>query len=204
MPRTMHQNVMMLVKRAFDTVFSVVLLIVLFPLLLLVSTIIRIDSKGPVLFRQKRIGLDGKEFLIAKFRTMVVDAEHLGEGKRVSNEQDLRITKFGKILRRSSLDELPQLLNVVKGDMSLIGPRPPLVYFPYKGYLSYPPRFRKRFLLRPGITGLAQIKVRNTSSWPTRMEYDIEYVDNVSLCLDISIALQTAGSLFIRKGIYPD
>src|SRR5690554_3546153 len=150
------------VKRFFDFVGALCGLIILSPVFLIIAILIRLDSKGPVFFTQERLGKNGKVFNIIKFRTMIVNAENLGEGLRVSTEDDPRITKVGKVLRATSLDELPQLINVVKGDMSLVGPRPPATYHPYDGYVNYPDWAKKRFEMRPGITGLAQITVRNS------------------------------------------
>jgi lipopolysaccharide/colanic/teichoic acid biosynthesis glycosyltransferase len=133
---------------------------------------------------------------------MIVNAENLGEGLRVSTEDDPRITKVGKVLRATSLDELPQLINVVKGDMSLVGPRPPATYHPYDGYANYPEWAKKRFEMRPGITGLAQVNVRNSVSWNERIEVDNQYVDAFGIWLDAKIILRTFYRIVKPENVY--
>lgn len=192
----------LVIKRAFDFFSSFCALVLLSPLLVLISIWIKTSSKGPVFFLQKRLGKNGKEFKIIKFRTMVVNAEHIGTGLRVKDDTDDRITKPGHLLRKTSLDEIPQLINVLIGDMSLIGPRPPVTYHPYKGYSGYPEKAKKRFEMRPGITGLAQIKVRNSATWDKRIEYDIEYVKNFNVLLDLKILLNTIVQVLKRENIY--
>ena len=126
---------------------------------------------------------------------MVLNAEKLGDGLVVQSEDDPRITKVGKLLRKTSLDELPQLFNILLGQMSLIGPRPPVTYHPYNGYENYPERAKKRFQMRPGITGLAQVEKRNSATWDERIEIDIDYVENFSLLLDLKILFKTLSSM---------
>ena len=147
------------IKRIFDIFASLIGLIILSPILALIAIAIKCDSKGPVFFLQERIGKVGKTFNIYKFRTMVINAESIGEGLICRDDCDPRITRMGKILRKTSLDELPQLINVLLGEMSIVGPRPPVTYHPYNGYKSYSENAKKRFLMRPGITGLAQVGV---------------------------------------------
>ncbi|MEK0398727.1 sugar transferase [Tetragenococcus halophilus] len=196
------KQIRLFIKRIFDFFGSLIGIIILLPLLLVISIIIKINSKGPVLFKQKRLGKNGKVFNIFKFRTMVIDAEKKGDGIFVKNESDNRITSVGKILRSASLDELPQLLNVIKGDMSLVGPRPPLPYHPYE-YEEYPSVQKERFKMRPGVTGLAQVKVRNSVPWDKRITFDVEYVNDFSIWLDFKIILLTIKSiLFKREYIY--
>ena len=130
---------------------------------------------------------------------MVDKAEHFGDGLIIKDGNDCRITKVGKILRRMSLDELPQLFNVIKGDMSFIGPRPPVLYHPYDGYDNYSNFAKKRFEMRPGITGLAQVRMRNSATWDERIKVDVEYIDNFSLLLDIKILFLTIFSLFNKE-----
>lgn len=190
------------IKRAFDIVASFVALIILSPILLVIAFIIKIDSTGTIFFKQLRLGLNGKEFKIIKFRTMITDAEKIGTGLKVSEENDSRITKIGKFLRKTSLDELPQLINVFKGDMSLVGPRPPVTYHPYEGFVNYPEWAKKRFIVRPGITGLAQVKVRNSVSWNERIKIDNYYIDNFSLLLDLQILLKTLLKILKPESIY--
>lgn len=190
------------VKRFFDVIGAVCGLIILSPVFLVIAILIRLDSKGPVFFTQERLGKNGKVFNIIKFRTMIVNAENLGEGLRVSTEDDPRITKVGKVLRATSLDELPQLINVVKGDMSLVGPRPPATYHPYDGYANYPEWAKKRFEMRPGITGLAQVNVRNSVSWNERIEVDNQYVDAFGIWLDAKIILRTFYRIVKPENVY--
>ena len=191
------KKVYLCVKRFLDIIFSIILLIVLSPILLIVSIAIKIDSKGPVIFKQERIGKDGKVFKIYKFRSMVVGAEKIGTGV-YSEKKDSRVTRVGKIIRATSIDELPQLVNILKGEMSFIGPRPVLTYHPWK-YEEYSEEQKKRFLLRPGITGLAQINGRKQVDWEKRIKYDVEYVEKVSLWLDIKITFITIYKVIFMK-----
>ena len=140
------------IKRILDLVLSLMALIILMPLMIVIAILIKIDSKGSVFFLQERLGKNGKVFKIIKFRTMIVGAEK--KGLRISGENDNRITKIGNILRNTSIDEIPQLLNIIKGDMSLVGPRPPVTYFPYK-YNEYSDVQKKRFEVKPGITRIS-------------------------------------------------
>ena len=165
-------------------------LVLLSPLLLAVSILIKIDSRGPVIFRQKRIGRNGKVFEIYKFRSMCVGAEKTGSGV-YSGKGDVRVTRIGKILRATSIDELPQLLNILKGEMSFVGPRPPLTYHPWK-YEEYTDFQKRMFEVRPGITGWAQVYGRKDVEWHKRIERNVRYVDHMSLLLDIKIMFMTA------------
>lgn len=178
------------VKRFLDVTASFLGLVLLSPLLLAVSILIKIDSRGPVIFRQKRIGRSGKVFEIYKFRSMCVGAEKTGSGV-YSGKGDARITRIGKILRATSIDELPQLLNILKGEMSFVGPRPPLTYHPWK-YEEYTDFQKRMFEVRPGITGWAQVNGRKDVEWHKRIELNIWYVDHMSLLLDIKIMFMTA------------
>src|SRR5699024_6567109 len=162
----------LIIKRSLDLAGSIIGTILISPFLLFIALVIKLTSKGPVLFKQKRLGKKGEEFKVLKFRTMVVNAEKIGDGLTVKNNNDNRITEVGKLLRSTSLDELPQLFNVISGKMSLVGPRPPVTYFPYNGYKSYPEWAKKRFNMRPGVTGLTQITVRNSVSWDERIKVD--------------------------------
>ncbi|EEW7548988.1 sugar transferase [Escherichia coli] len=181
-------------KRAFDFLVSLLLLIVLFPILVIISIIIAFDG-GNIIYRQKRVGINGKEFDIYKFRSMVKNADKIGGFSTQSS--DPRITKIGAILRRTSLDELPQLLNVLLGQMSFVGPRPnvPAQYSQYS-----PVDWNKRNTVKPGITGLAQAKLRSLATFDQRLQLDLEYVDTQSFFLDIKILVLTATSLFSNKG----
>lgn len=189
-------------KRSFDIVLSLLALIILSPVFLIIAILIKLTTEGPVFFLQERIGLRGQVFKIIKFRTMIVNAEHIADGIRVRTENDSRITKIGRLLRATSLDELPQLINVVAGSMSICGPRPPVTYVPYQGYENYPEEAKKRFEMRPGITGLAQAKVRNSATWSDRISIDLQYVNNFSLWLDIKVIALTIKRVFTSESIY--
>ena len=180
-----------------DIVLSIIGLITISPILLIVSLAIKIDSKGPVIFKQERIGKDGKAFKIYKFRSMVVGAEKMGTGV-YSKKGDNRVTRVGKFIRMTSIDELPQLVNILKGEMSFIGPRPVLTYHPWK-YEEYTPEQLKRFEVRPGVTGLAQIHGRKQVEWEKRIKYDVEYVEKLSLWLDIKIFFITIYKVLLMK-----
>ena len=180
----MYQKV---AKRALDFLFALIILIFSSPLLLIIAVAIKFDSKGPVIFKQKRLGKNGKEFCIYKFRTMVVNAEL---GGVYSDNKDPRVTRVGNILRKTSLDEIPQAFNVLKGDMSFIGPRPPLTYHPWK-LEEYTDFQRRMFEERPGITGWAQINGRKAVEWNRRIELNVWYVDNISFVLDVKIFFKT-------------
>ena len=149
---------------------------------------------------QERVGKNRKIFEIIKFRTMVENATQLKGGYSVS-ENDPRITKVGRFLRKTSLDELPQLFNILKGDMSFIGPRPPLTFFP-KDYHEYESWVLERFKMRPGITGLAQVNGRNDIDWYERFKFDVEYVKNWTFRMDIRVFFQTIKTVFKKKGVY--
>jgi len=185
-------------KRAFDIVVSLAGLILLSPLFLLVAVLIKLDSPGTVFFKQERIGKDKKPFFPYKFRTMVQGAEDKGLGLTVAKD-DERITKFGKFLRKYAIDEFPQIINVLKGEMSIVGPRPTLRYQVEK-YNEFEMR---RLLAKPGLAGWALIHGRNSLTWEERIKYDVWYVDNWSFWLDIKIILKTFYLIFIRQeGVY--
>jgi lipopolysaccharide/colanic/teichoic acid biosynthesis glycosyltransferase len=179
------------VNRALDAAGAGLALAASSPLLGLAALAIKLEDRGPVLYRQRRVGLNGEEFDLVKLRTMVVGAERQGAGWAV-NEGDARITRVGRLLRRLSLDELPQLWNVVRGEMSLVGPRPTLAYQVER----YTPRQRRRLEVRPGITGWAQIHGRARLPWEERIELDVWYVDHRSARLDLKILLRTPRALF--------
>lgn len=191
-----------ILKRLIDICGSIVGIIIFSPLMIIIAILIKLTSKGPVIFKQERLGKDGKVFKIYKFRTMVVNAENIGDGISIKNESDSRITKIGRILRKTSLDELPQLYNVLVGHMSLVGPRPPVTYHPYNGYDNYPDWAKKRFKMKPGVTGLAQITVRNSATWDERIKIDNEYIDKFYILLDIKILFMTIVKIFKRENIY--
>lgn len=182
-------------KRAFDITLSLIVLIVftVIPVMIVVPIVIKLTSKGPAMFKQERVGKDGKIFVMYKFRTMITE-RYDKNGNEIMSEN--RITKVGKFLRKTSLDELPQLFNVLGGTMSIIGPRPMLDY--------QAPRCIGeevlRFQVRPGLTGLAQVKGRNNIRWEERIQYDIEYVKNFTFWLDIVILVKTALLVFRKTG----
>ena len=178
-------------KRFFDILGAAIGLVLASPALALAAVAIKLEDRGPVLFRQKRVGKDGVEFELLKLRTMVQNAERLGAGYAV-DKGDSRITRSGRLLRRSSLDELPQLWNIVRGEMSLIGPRPTLAYQVAK----YTPRQRRRLEVLPGLTGWAQVHGRAKLPWDDRIELDVWYVDHRSLKTDLLILLLTPVALF--------
>ena len=184
-------------KRIFDFFVSTISLILLLPLFFVITVLIKIDSRGPIFFRFERVGRNGKSFKPCKFRTMEKKAIETGLGYTVSKD-DSRITKMGKFLRRSGLDELPQLINVIKGEMSLVGPRPTFSYQVEK----YSDFQRKRLLARPGITNLVVIKGRNLLSWEERIKYDVWYIEHWSFWLDIKILLITPFVVLSGKGVY--
>ena len=181
-------------KRFIDIFFSLLGIIITSPILLIVAILIKIDSKGPVIFKQQRIGKNGKVFNIYKFRSMVVGAEQTGSGV-YSGKGDKRVTRVGKILRATSLDELPQFFNLLKGDMSFIGPRPPLTYHPWT-FDKYTEEQKKMFNVRPGITGWAQVNGRKEVEWHKRIDLNVWYVENLSFWLDIKILFMTVFKVF--------
>jgi lipopolysaccharide/colanic/teichoic acid biosynthesis glycosyltransferase len=179
------------VNRAADVVGAVVGLALASPVLAAAAVAIKLEDGGPVLYRQRRVGLDGADFDLLKLRTMIVGAEHQGAGLAV-NRGDARITRVGRVLRRLSLDELPQLWNVVRGEMSLIGPRPTLRYQVER----YSERQRKRLDVKPGITGWAQVNGRASLPWDDRIELDVWYVEHRSPAVDLKILAKTPLALF--------
>lgn len=176
-------------KRSLDVAFSFICLLVFLPFFLIIALAVKIDSKGPVLFRQQRIGKDGKVFVIYKFRSMCENAEFTGSGV-YSESGDVRVTRVGRFLRATSLDELPQLLNIFLGQMSLIGPRPPLTYHPWP-IEEYTDEQKKMFSVRPGVTGWAQINGRKAVEWNKRIELNVWYVEHLSFWLDARIFFAT-------------
>lgn len=177
------------IKRIIDIIISILVLLVGGIPMLLVALIIKIESPGPALFKQERIGKDGKVFKILKFRSMRVNAEHIGSGV-YSGKGDPRVTKVGRFIRATSIDELPQMINMLKGDMSLIGPRPPLTYHPWP-YDEYTDEQKRMFEVRPGLTGWAQVHGRKDVEWHERIKLNVWYVDHVSFALDIKIFFVT-------------
>lgn len=191
-------NIQQRLKRWFDVLFSLAALVLLSPLFLLVAIAIKIDSPGPVFFRYERIGKDGKPFYPFKFRTMKPNAITTGLGYTASKD-DERITRSGKFLRIFGIDELPQLINVLKGEMSLVGPRPTLRY----QVETYNEFEKKRLRVLPGLAGWALIHGRNSLSWEDRIKYDVWYVEHWSLWLDMKILRKTFYMIIIKKeGVY--
>lgn len=182
------------VKRLIDILVSALSLVILSPLMLIVILLIKIDSPGSAVFKQERLGLNGKTFTMYKFRSMKQNTEHTGSGV-YSGKGDARVTKLGRILRASSIDELPQLVNVIKGDMSFIGPRPPLTYHPWK-LEEYTESQKRMFDVRPGITGWAQVHGRRCVEWNERIKMNVWYVDHVTFWLDVKILFMTIGKVF--------
>jgi lipopolysaccharide/colanic/teichoic acid biosynthesis glycosyltransferase len=168
-------KVNLVLKRLLDIFISISIFILLFPFLIIVAVLIKLDSKGPVFFSQQRIGKNGKYFNIYKFRTMIPNAETIGTGL-FSYENDPRITRLGNILRVSSIDELPQLINVINGTMSLVGPRAPVTY-ELGNYSDFSDDLKSRFVVKPGVTGLAQVSGRNDLGWPEKIKYDLKYIE---------------------------
>jgi lipopolysaccharide/colanic/teichoic acid biosynthesis glycosyltransferase len=182
-------------KRALDVLGATVGLTLSAPLLAASAIAVRLEDRGPVFFRQERVGQDGRLFEVLKLRTMVVNAHTQGAGYAV-DKGDSRITRVGSLLRKTSLDELPQLWNVLRGEMSLVGPRPTLAYQVER----YTDRQRRRLEVRPGLTGWAQVNGRASLSWPERIELDVWYVEHRSLALDLRILLRTV-SVLLRPGV---
>ncbi len=185
-------------KRLFDLFFSVLFLIIFSPIFLIVSVIIKLDSKGPVFFVQERVGINGKVYKMYKFRSMCQGAEQM-EGGVFCEKGDQRVTKIGKFIRATAIDELPQLINIIKGDMSLIGPRPVLTYYPKK-WEEYSEEEKIRFNVRPGITGLAAVNGRKTNTVEKRFEYDNYYVTHLSFFMDLKILFLTVKVVFTNSG----
>lgn len=180
------------IKRMIDILVSSILLVILIPIYILVGILIKIDSNGDVLFKHKRLGKDCKAIYVWKFRTMIKDAELIGSNQTKKN--DPRITRIGKILRETSIDELPQIINILKGEMSLIGPRP-------DSYSDTPTDYqKKRARVLPGITGLAQVNGRSDITPEKREKYDIYYIENVSLKLDLQIIIKTLKIVLFKEG----
>jgi len=183
-------------KRALDIILSLPVIIILSPVFFIVVAAIRLTSKGPAIFKQQRAGKNGRPFMFYKFRTMRTDVDPFGPSPK--SDDDPRLTKVGKFLRECSLDELPQLFNVLKGDMSIVGPRP--LYMAQMA--EWNERQKKRLLVRPGLTGLAQISGRGELTREEKLEIDVKYVESASLWLDLKIIFVTIAYVFKRKSIY--
>ncbi len=191
------------IKRLFDIVSSGILIIILIPLWIILAIAVKVDSKGPVFFKQGRRTKDGRVFNMLKYRSMVVNAEQMGLGL-FNYENDPRVTKVGRFLRNSSLDELPQLFNIFVGDMSVVGPRPCVTY-ELGDFDTLNKRYKKRFLVKAGLTGLAQVKGRNDINWDEKVGYDNEYVDKyakIGVLEDIAILFGSVFRVFKKDKIY--
>lgn len=186
------------VKRLFDIIFSTILVFILtvIPVLIVIPVIIKLTSKGPVIFKQKRVGKDGNEFEIYKYRTMLIPEQRINVDGKILDPNE-SITFIGRFLRKTSLDELPQLFNILKGDMSVVGPRP-MIPSQVKKISEY---HKRRHTMRPGVTGLAQVNGRNDLTWEKKLTYDIEYIDKFSLGLDFIILIKTIKVVLLHEGI---
>lgn len=196
-------KVNLLIKRLFDIISSSLMALILTPLWIIVAIAIKSDSKGPVFFKQGRRTKDGRVFQMLKFRSMVVNAEKMGTGL-FNYENDPRVTKVGRFLRDSSIDELPQLFNILKGDMSVVGPRPCVTY-ELGDFDTLNKRYKKRFQVKAGLTGLAQVKGRNDISWDDKVGYDNQYVDDFKkfgIFEDIKILAWSVIKVFKKEDIY--
>jgi len=186
-------------KRLLDLAISALVLLLAGPLMALIALAIKLEDGGPILYRQERIGQGGYPFLLTKFRSMVVGAERKGAGILVERN-DSRITRVGRIIRKLSLDELAQVFDVIRGDMSIVGPRPGLRY----QVELYDDEQRRRLSVRPGITGWAQVNGRNSIPWPERIRLDLEYIDNLSLWMDLKVILLTIPSVLKGSDLIAD
>lgn len=186
------------VKDKLDIGIALFGLLITLPLLIIIGIVIKLDSPGPIFYKQKRLGLHGKVFYIYKFRSMYLGSEKKGV---YEIKGDQRVTRVGRIIRRTSLDEIPQFINILRGEMSLIGPRPPLTYHPW-AYDKYTKKQKIMFEVKPGITGLAQINGRKEVEWNRRIEMNVEYVNRISLILDLKILIKTMIKVFMKEGIY--
>jgi exopolysaccharide biosynthesis polyprenyl glycosylphosphotransferase len=186
-----------LVKRLFDIIFSIVTGLILLVPMLIIGLLVKLDSKGPALYKQERLGWKGKPFVMYKFRSMRVDAEE--NGPQWAERDDDRCTKFGKFLRKTRLDELPQVLNILTGEMSVVGPRPERAYF-YDKFEAYIPNFRDRLQVKPGLTGYAQVNGGYELLPEEKLAYDMEYINKRGLWLDFVCILQTVRLIFTHEG----
>jgi lipopolysaccharide/colanic/teichoic acid biosynthesis glycosyltransferase len=195
-------NVHRLLKRTLDLAIALSVAVLVSPLLLVIALLVKLDSKGPVLFVQDRLGLAGSVFQMYKFRTMVRNAEQMGTGL-FSYEDDPRVTRVGRILRQTSLDELPQVVNVIKGDMSIVGPRPPVTY-ELGNYADFPRELKHRFTVKPGITGLAQLSGRNDLDWDGKLVFDTKYIrkyNSYGVAYDLYLIVRTVWVVLSMRNV---
>lgn len=193
----------LVLKRLFDILLSLVAIILLTPLWIVIAIMIKVDSEGPILFKQGRRTKNGRIFNMYKYRSMILNAESLGAGL-FNYENDPRVTKIGRKLRNSSLDELPQLFNILKGDMSIVGPRP-CVSYELGDFDTLNKKYKKRFQMQAGLTGLAQVKGRNDIKWDEKVRYDNEYIDlfkKYGILIDIKIIFESIEKVFKKESIY--
>jgi len=176
-----------IIKRVVDITFALMLIVIMLPVIFIVSLLIKLNSKGPVIFSQERVGYQNKKFTIYKFRSMALNSQEAGV---VCYDDDIRVTGVGRFLRSTSLDEIPQLINIIKGDMSFVGPRPVLEYY-LDGFSNTV--LSKRHSVRPGVTGLAQVNGRQSVEMSRKMEYDIYYSERINIILDVVILIKTIG-----------
>ena len=196
----MHSKTQRIIKRTLDILLAILGTIILLPIILLTAIILKLSSKGPLFFLQERVGFNENSFMIWKFRSMHITAEETGP--QLSSYEDKRVTAWGKIMRRWRLDELPQVWNVLKGDMSIVGPRPERKYFIDQIIKSHP-EYLKLLKVKPGLTSMGMVKfgyAENVEEMIERMHYDLNYVENISLLLDIKIMLQSIKVVFAGKG----
>lgn len=187
-------------KPIIDFILALIAVIVLTPIFIVVYIAVKLESKGPAVFKQSRLGKHGKIFTVYKFRSMVADQSHMKKTTTLY-ENDPRITKVGAFIRKTSIDELPQVFNVLKGDMSFIGPRPPVPYFPKK-YSEYNDFEKQRFSVKPGISGLVQVRCRESNDWDINIPIDVEYVNNYSFLYDIKLFIASLMVFFRHDNIY--
>lgn len=190
-----------IIKPIADFLGAILALVMLTPLFFIVAIAIKLDSRGPVFFIQKRLGKDGQVFKIFKFRSMTSSYNIEGHKGNQLQESDPRITKVGKFIRKTSIDELPQLINIIKGEMSFIGPRPPLTYYP-KNLAEYSAFEKRRFEVKPGISGLAQIRCREVHDWSINIPIDVEYVEKKSFLMDFKLFIASLLTFFKTDNIY--
>jgi lipopolysaccharide/colanic/teichoic acid biosynthesis glycosyltransferase len=189
-------------KPVLDFIIAIIAGLLLLPLFIIITVSIKIESKGPVFFKQLRLGLNGMEFYIYKFRSMATEQSRFKKVKELYQD-DPRITRVGRFIRKTSLDEVPQIINILRGEMSFIGPRPPVPYFPKK-FHEYNEFEKQRFKVKPGISGLSQIRCREIHDWDINIPIDVEYVNNYSFPYDAKLFLLSLLAFFKTENVYSD